>query len=269
MVRVLAVTLVLAGLLLAEPLAQGLVEVASVRRHPPAENVQWMIAPEPGGRLRLRLTAERLVAVAFRLQLDQVVNAPGWARSDMYDMLVKLRDGGKVNIDTVGPIAREIAADRFAIKTHEETRERPVYLLVRSRPDRVPGSRLKPALVDCTLRGPAPGTPGQPAPAAAVSRCGLTQRPGVISMSGFPVDAFIRVLSNLVGRVVVNRSGLEGNWDLELEFAPDLSSDGVGSGTDRPSIFAALTEQLGLKLEAGRAPVSVVAIDEIRRPAED
>ena len=78
-----------------------------------------------------------------------------------------------------------------------------------------------------------------------------------------------RVLSNLVGRVVVNRSGLEGNWDLELEFAPDLSSDGVGSATDRPSIFAALTEQLGLKLEAGRASVPVIAIDEIRRPVED
>lgn len=272
MVRALAITL-LAGLLLAEPHAQqgpGLVEVASVRRHPPAENVQWMIAPEPGGRLRLRLTAERLVAVAFRVQLDQVVNAPGWARSDMYDMLVKLRDGGKVNIDTVGPIAREIAADRFELKTHEETRELPVYLLVRSRTDGALGSRLKPAQVDCTLRGPAPGTPGQPAPAAAVSRCGLTQRPGVISMSGFPVDAFIRVLSNLVGRVVVNRSGLEGNWDLDLEFAPDLSSDsGAGAATDRPSIFAALTEQLGLKLEAGREQVPVMAIDEIRRPAED
>src|SRR5688572_3979109 len=270
MVRGLAVIVVLAGLPRAQPLAQqGLVEVASVRRHPPAENVQWMIAPEPGGRLRLRLTAERLVAVAFRVQLDQVVNAPGWARSDMYDMLVKLRDGGKVNIDTVGPIAREIAADRFELKTHEETRELPVYLLVRSRTDGALGSRLKPAQVDCTLRGPAPGTPGQPAPAAAISRCGLTQRPGVISMSGFPVDAFVRVLSNLVGRVIVNRSGLEGNWDLDLEFAPDLASDSVGSATDRPSIFAALTEQLGLKLDAGRAPIPVVAIDEIRRPAED
>src|SRR5687768_10646507 len=109
MVRIPGVTLVLAALLLVQAHAQkGVVEVASVKRHPPAENVQWMIAPEPGGRLRLRLTPERLVAVAFRVQMDQVVNAPGWARSDMYDMLVKLRDGGKVNIDTVGPIAREI-----------------------------------------------------------------------------------------------------------------------------------------------------------------
>jgi bla regulator protein BlaR1 len=269
MARGLAFTLVLAGLLLAEPLAQErLVEVTSIRRHPPAENVQWMIAPEPGGRLRLRLTAERLVAVAFRIQMDQVVSAPAWARSDMYEMLVKVREGSAVNIDTVGPIAREIAADRFALKTHEEMRELPVYLLVRARADGTLGSRLKPAQVDCTLRKPVAGTPGQPLP-PELSQCGLRQRPGVISMSGFPVDAFVRVLSNLVGRVIVNRSGLEGNWEMNLEFAPELSSDSPGSAIDRPSIFAALTEQLGLKLEASRAPVPVVAIDEIRRPVED
>jgi len=270
MVRGLAIALVLAGLLLAKVQAwQGLVEVVSVRRHPPAENVQWMIAPQPGGRLLLRLTPERLVAVAFRVQMDQVVNAPAWARSDMYEMLVKVREGTAVNIDTVGPIVREIAADRFGLKTHEETRELPVYLLVRSRADGAPGSRLKQAQVDCTLRKLPQRAPGQPVP-PELSRCGLTQRPGVISMSGFPLDAFVRVLSNIVGRVVVNRAGLEGNWDLDLEFAPDLSADGGGApATDRPSIFAALTEQLGLRLEAGRAPVAVIAIDDIRRPADD
>jgi uncharacterized protein (TIGR03435 family) len=270
MVRVPGVMLVLAVLLLGQPYAQqGLVEVASVKRHPPAENVQWMIAPEPGGRLRLRLTPERLVAVAFRVQMDQVVNAPAWARSDMYEMLVKVREGAAVNIDTVGPIASEVAADHFQLRTHEETRELPVYLLVRSRADGTHGSRLKAAQVDCTLRKLPQREPGRPVP-PELSRCGLTQRPGVISMSGFPLDAFIRVLSNIVGRVVVNRTGLEGNWDLDLEFAPDLSADGAGSpATDRPSIFAALTEQLGLRLEAGRAPVAVIAIDDIRRPADD
>ena len=91
-------------------------------------------------------------------------------------------------------------------------------------------------------------------------------------MGGFPIEALVRVLSSIVGRVVVNRTGLEGNWDLDLEYAPNLSADsavGQSAATDRPSIFAALQEQLGLKLESGRAPVSVVAIDDIRRPAED
>ena len=272
--RIAAATLVLAGLQLADATAQQpLVEVASVRRHPPDENAQWMIAPQPGGRLLLRLTPERLVSVAFRIQIDQVFNAPGWAKSDMYDILVKVRDGVAVNIDTVGPIAREVAVDRFQFKTHDETRELPVYLLARARPNGALGARLTPAQMDCTLRGgpPVPRAPGEPAPAAA-SRCGLTQRPGIINMGGFPIDALVRVLSSTVGRVVVNRTGLEGNWDLDLEYAPDLSAGGAvgqSAATDRPSIFAALQEQLGLKLEAGRTPVPVVAIDGIRRPVDD
>lgn len=271
--RIAAATLVLAGLQLADATAQQpLVEVASVRRHPPDENVQWMIAPQPGGRLMLRLTPERLVSVAFRIQIDQVFNAPGWAKTDMYDILVKVRDGVTVNIDTVGPIAREVAIERFQLKTHDETRELSVYLFGRSKTATL-GPNLKQAEIDCTLRGPAPipRPPAEPPP-AGLSRCGLTQRSGVINMVGFPIDAFVRVLSSTVGRVVVNRTGLEGNWDLDLEYAPDLSAGGAvgqSAATDRPSIFAALQEQLGLKLEAGRAPVSVVAIDNIRIPDYD
>ena len=160
MTRGAVTALVLSGLLLAEPRAQqGLIEVASVRRQPPEDNVQWTIAPQPGGRLMLRMTPERLIAVAFRVQLDQVVNAPGWARSDFYDIFVKVRDGVAVNIDTVGPIAREVAVDRFQLKTHEEKRELPVYLLVRSRADGTLGARLTRAETDCTLRGQAPVPP--------------------------------------------------------------------------------------------------------------
>jgi uncharacterized protein (TIGR03435 family) len=231
-----------------------------------------MIAPQPGGRLLLRVTPERLVSVAFRIQMDQVFNAPGWAKSDMYDILVKVRDGVTVNIDTVGPIAREVAIERFQLKTHDETRELSVYLLGRSKTATL-GPRLKQAEIDCTLRTPGamPRPPTEP-PLAGLSRCGLTQRAGVINMGGFPIDALVRVLSSTVGRVVVNRTGLEGNWDLDLEYAPDLSAGGAvdqSATTDRPSIFAALQEQLGLRLEAGRAPVPVVAVDDIRRPADD
>ena len=271
--RVAATTFVLAGLLLATAHTQQLIDVASVKRHPPDENVQWTIAPQPGGRLLLRLTPERLAAVAFRIQMDQVVNAPGWAKSDLYDILVKVRDGVAVNIDTVGPIARELIVDRFQLKTHEEQRELSVYLLVRSRVSGPLGARLAPAKMDCTLRGgpPAPRAPGEP-PSPAASRCGLTQRAGIINMGGFPIDALVRVLSSTVGRVVVNRTGLEGNWDLDLEYAPDISADTTASpaaASDRPSIFAALQEQLGLKLEASRAPVPVVAIDNLQRPADE
>ena len=268
----------LATLVLLIPLALGhtahgqdapLVEVASVKLHPPDENSQWMIAPQPGGRLRLRLTPERLVSVAFRVQMDQVAGAPGWAKSDVYDILVKVRDGVGVNIDTVGPIAREILLDRFRATTHTETREMAAYLLVRARDGGTLGPRLAAAQMDCTLRGgpPPPRAAGDPPPAAA-SRCGLSQRAGAIQMGGFPIDAFARVLSSLAGRVVVDRTGLTGNWDLDLEFAPD-PAPGAPPATDAPSLFTALQEQLGLKLETGRAPVPVVVVDSLTRPAAD
>jgi uncharacterized protein (TIGR03435 family) len=272
MARVALIILMLSLATAVTPAQQALVEVASVRRHPPDENLQWTILPQPGGRLLLRVTPELLVSVAFRVQMDQVVNAPAWARSDLYDILVKVRDGVAVNIDTVGPIAREVAIERFHLKTHDATRQLSVYLLGPARADGSLGSRLTPAAIDCTLRGSAPAARGPDSPLpAAIERCGLTQRPGLIQMAGFPVDALIRVLSSSVGRVVVNRTGLEGNWDLQLEYAPDLSGDGPAgqSSTEHPSIFAALQEQLGLKLESGRAPVPVVTIDDIRRPSDD
>jgi len=248
-----------------------MVEVASVKLHPLDENAQWMISRQPGGRLIMRMTPERLVSVAYRVQMDQVVNAPSWAKSDTYDILVKVREGAAVNIDTIGPIARELLEERFQATTHMGTRELPVYLLVAAREPGSTGPRLMPSQMDCTLRGgpPPPRTAADPAPAAA-TRCGLTQRAGQINMGGFPIDAFTRVLSSLAGRVVVNRTGLEGNWDLDLEFAPDaVTGSPAPSATDAPSLFTALQEQLGLKLESGRAPVPVVVVDNIARPTAD
>ena len=247
-----------------------MVEVASVKLHPPDENRQWMISPQPGGRLMMRLTPERLVSVAYRVQMDQVVNAPSWAKSDTYDILVKVREGAAVNIDTIGPIAREILVERFHATTHMDSRDLPVYLLVPAR-EQGTGPRLMPAQMDCTLRGGPPPlrTAADPA-AAAAAHCGLTQRGGQINMGGFPIDAFARVLSSLAGRVVVNRTGLSGNWDLALEFAPEAAQVAPAPpATDAPSLFTALQEQLGLKLEAGRAPVPVVVIDSVSRPSAD
>lgn len=249
----------------------SIVEVASVKLHPPDENQQWMLSPQPGGKLVMRLTPERLVAVAYRMQMDQVVNAPSWAKSDTYDILVKVREGAAVNIDTIGPIAREIFLERFQGTTHMDTRDLPVYLLIPARDQGSTGPRLMPAQMDCTLRGgpPPPRTAADPAPAAA-ARCGLTQRSGQINMGGFPIDAFARVLSSLAGRVVVNRTGLSGNWDLDLEFAPEAAPGAPAPpAADAPSLFTALQEQLGLKLESTKSPVEITVIDSVEHPTTD
>ncbi len=267
-----AAVLLLLPALHAQSPSAPLMEVASVKLHPPDDNTQWMINPQPGGRLRLRGTPERLIAIANRLQMDQVVAAPSWAKSDTYDIMVKVRDGVAINIDTVAAIVREVIADRFQLQTHADSRELPVYLLTAARADRSPGPHLSRASFDCTLRnGPPPPLAAGQAPPPDAGRCGLNTAPGEIHMGGFPLNPLIVALSQVVGRVVVDRTGLEGIWNLDVEYAAEqpAAPGAPPLATDRPSLFTALQEQLGLKLEAGRAPVPVLVIDRLSRPSED
>ena len=103
--------------------------------------------------------------------------------------------------------------------------------------------------------------------------CGGRTRSGVITAGAVSMDELARNMSRLVGRVIVNRTGLQGRYDFDLKFVPDAELT-AGPAADRPpdalpSLLVALEEQLGLKLEAQRAPVDVVVVDSIQRPTED
>jgi uncharacterized protein (TIGR03435 family) len=108
-------------------------------------------------------------------------------------------------------------------------------------------------------------------------RCGGTTRPGAVSVHGLPLRAFTGLVGPMVGRIVVDRTGLEGNWDLDLEFTPEGPNPLAGAPpgapasapSDLPSVFTAVQEQLGLKLESTRAPVEVVVIERLERPTPD
>ena len=98
--------------------------------------------------------------------------------------------------------------------------------------------------------------------------------PGLIRFGGFPISQITTMLGGQTGRMVVDRTGLTGNWEFELHFAAEQR--GAPPGTDppaadpnTPSLFTALQEQLGLKLESTKGPVEVVVIDAIERPTED
>jgi len=115
-------------------------------------------------------------------------------------------------------------------------------------------------------------------PTAAMLRCGGTTRPGSVSVHGMPLNAFTRLVGPVVGRIVINRTGLEGDWDLDLEFTPEGAPNPPGGApppapasapSDLPSVFTAVQEQLGLKLESTRAPVEVVVIERLERPTPD
>ena len=100
--------------------------------------------------------------------------------------------------------------------------------------------------------------------------------PGMIRMGGMPISTFPQMLSNMTGRLVLDRTGLTGNWDFMLKFAAEQRGQPPPGerplpaiDPDAPSIFTALQEQLGLKLESTKAPVEVTVIDSIEHPTED
>jgi uncharacterized protein (TIGR03435 family) len=172
-----------------------------------------------------------------------------------------------------------LLAERFGLKTHMETRELPVYLLVLARKDGTLGPQMKKADIDCAALFAAV-TAGGKMPERLPNGnlpCGLNVRPnqGLVTGNGVAMEALARNFVGGVGRIVVDKTGLPGYYDLNLTFAPEGPPPPPGAppvapaDPSAPSFFTALQEQLGLKLEPGRAPIQVLVIDRAERPTAD
>ena len=171
-------------------------------------------------------------------------------------------------------MVRALLADRFKLVVHTETREVPIYALVMARSDGRPGPQLRPAAVDCTAARGRGSPPPAPTPPGGRPACGMRTVPGRMMAGGYELPDVARNLSNFAGRMVVDKTGLTGTFDLDLAWTPDQIPQGpLPPGAppidpNGPSIFTALQEQLGLKLDSNRGPVEVLAIH-AERPTED
>jgi uncharacterized protein (TIGR03435 family) len=152
---------------------------------------------------------------------------------------------------------------------HNESRELPVYALVLARNDKALGPKIRQTALDCAaLRtGPVPD-PSKP------SACGFRVGLGTMAAQGVGMNALAFTLSSSVGRVVLDRTGLSGDFDFDLSWTPDPLSGSASPAqppteANAPSIFTALQEQLGLKLEPTRGPVEVLVIDNVEQPTPD
>jgi uncharacterized protein (TIGR03435 family) len=242
-------------------------EVATVRPNKSGE-AGASLGPRPGGRLiGTNQTVRNLIRNAFNVQPDQLIGGPDWMDADRFDIQAKAADA---DIDEKGMLPypqfmlrlQSLLEDRFKMVAHWETRELPVYALVVASPGKL-GPKLKPHTGDCNR---APGVP--PPPGSASVNCGtrtnVTGTVGKVTGTGITMQTFARNLSGGTGRYIVEKTGLAGAYDLELEFTPDQSPDTTG-----PSLFTAMQEQLGLKLDSQRAPIEVVVIDRLERPSPD
>jgi uncharacterized protein (TIGR03435 family) len=226
---------------------------------------------QPGGQLNaLNVTVRDLIRFAYAVQPFQIEGGPGWTGSDRFDVVAKV--AGEVVPQPpgqVGPVQvmmQNLLAERFSLKVRRETKDGPVYALVHARADKQLNQQVVPSTVDCAalLRartGPSP-------------QCRISGGPGTISGRDASFGQLAQLLSRQVQRLVIDRTGLPGAYSWALQFAPDQApAPGEVAPAvidpDRPSLFTALQEQLGLKLEPQRAPLEMLVIDSVQQPTPD
>jgi uncharacterized protein (TIGR03435 family) len=240
----------------------------------------------PGGQLVVRNnTLRNIIRNTYGLQEFQIVGGPEWINSDRFDIVAKAADDApEARISNDAPQARmllmvrTLLADRFKLAVHTETREIPIYALVMARSDGRPGPQLRPAAVDCAAMLAAARGGGAPLPRAPAGErpiCGMQTAPGRMMAGGYALPDVARNLSPFTGRIVVDKTGLSGTFDLDLAWTPDQIPTGPrppgapAFDPNGPSLFTAVQEQLGLKLDSQRGPVEVLVIDRAERPTAD
>jgi uncharacterized protein (TIGR03435 family) len=232
---------------------------------------------QKGGSISLRADGLYVEHAPFRFLLiaayghdfaeDHIVNMPAWA-GDQFDVVAKVADADlpklkdlprEPYIEMRSQLLRAVLAERFQMKTHTEVRQGPVYALVVDKG----GAKIKPS--------------GENPPADWVSSSGQHVQGGTTATSGLisghvvPIAMLVRSLMSAgqLDRVVVDRTGLSGNYDYALNWTPDPTSGAAEepSDTSLPSLFTAIREQLGLRLEPATGPVNTLVIDHVEKPS--
>jgi uncharacterized protein (TIGR03435 family) len=285
-------------------------EVASIKPSAPAANGMFMIriGTSPGGRWTATgITAGMLIQQAYGVKDYQISGAPSWLNSDRYDIVAKA-DTPNITPDMARVLLQSLLAERFNLKIHRETKELPVYALVVGKD----GHKLhasdtqgavqtfpqlqdpsKPAQTGAVGGGKIGGAGGFAGGAVSVGPGGKvvdTEAPvkggsmirmgrGQLDAQMTTVAAIAGMLAQQLGRPVIDKTELKGNFDFSLKWTPDETQRGMGLGgmekpvTDSPlpadpsgpSIFTAVQEQLGLRLEATRGPVEILVIDHVEK----
>jgi uncharacterized protein (TIGR03435 family) len=233
-------------------------EVASVKPNNSGEQgsgTQW----QPNGSLyATNLTLKSVIARAYEVREFQV-DGPGWVSSDRFDITARAREGTP---DSSRPaMLRSLLAERFKLAAHFETREQPVFALVLRDPGRL-GPQLTKSKLVCS--GSAATSTGFCGLNTSVGRTG-----GRVTGGGLTMDRVAAAIANYaVDQAVIDRTGLEGTFDFELRFTRDTGGT-ANQPPDAPSIFTAVQEQLGLRLESSRGPVPFLVIDAVQQPTPD
>lgn len=245
------------------------------------------LRPLPGGRLHIEnLTVIQLITSAYHLQDFQVAGGPSWIHDVGFD--VEAKGDASANRARMMLMLEALLEERFQLKFHRETRELPVYALTVARG----GAKLSPPKkAACAEPDPTapPGIPSDLPPCGSLSIL-MAGQSGIRARGGdVPMPELIRSLSMLLGRPVLDRTGVTPHFDVDFTFTPDdttaglmmtsgsvaghretLAAAAASAANDPrapPTLQASLREQLGLRLDTAKGPVEVLVIDRVEKPA--
>jgi uncharacterized protein (TIGR03435 family) len=224
----------------------------------------------PDGFSAQNVAVHMLLLEGHQLNADQLVGEPAWTKNENFDIEAKVAGPdvatlGKLSFNQRRAMFRQILVEQFKLATHTETRQLPVYVLTVAKG----GPKFKEHVPD----------PAHPERENGQGRFNVG--PDRITTQGTTMAYFLSFLAQKVGRTFEDKTGLTGRYDITLKWTPDDAGGGAsqaktdGAGTSSQpadsglSIFTAIQEQLGLKLESAKGPVQVLVIDHIERPAEN
>ncbi len=219
-------------------------EVAAIRQNVSGEQNTHISMPG-GGRLVVEnASVKTLIRNAYGILAFQFAGGPKWLDDDKFDINAKTGGPETITQERLKPLLRGLLAERFGLKVHWEDREESVFAL----------------LID---KGGAKFQEHTDAPGHGMN---TSKGRGRARMKGIdvPMDEIASNLGNQLGRFVVDRTGLAGHYDFVMEWDPDQLAETMG-----PSLFTAVKEQLGLRLEAGKGAVKMLVIDRVDRPSDN
>jgi uncharacterized protein (TIGR03435 family) len=217
------------------------------------------------------MNLKSLVKEAYGIENDQILGAPNWLNTQTYDIEAKVDDAdaaalGKLSEDQRKLMFQSFLRERFQLKAHLETKELPILALVVAKN----GPKLQEAKPGDTYPDGIKGPDGKPEGHAGMMMWGN----GRLTGQGISIASIVQPLTQQLGRTVLDQTGLTGKYDVELRWTPDNTSapttgpdSGIAGESTTPSIFTAIQEQLGLKLESHKAPVEVLVIDHVEAPS--
>jgi uncharacterized protein (TIGR03435 family) len=236
-------------------------EVASIKPTPPDAGGRWIRMQNTHEFAAKNHALKTLIAAAYNLNPRAISGGPAWVDSDRYDIVAKAPNEVRPNLDEQMSMLRKLLADRFQLKFHREQKELRVYALTIAKG----GPKMKESTVSPDA------SPQGPPPLIFVVSPQLVRLPGR--------NATMADLASVMQRAaldypVLDKTGLSARFDFDLEFTPDETVFGgaLGRGSDdsaKPDLFATISQQLGLRLEATRGSVEALVIDHVDHPSEN